>query len=147
MLRLINNILNIFFLVLLTACSNVSQNKQAIQIEKIWARPALQGNNSAAYFRIENNQSENEKLLSAESTIAEFSEIHLSSNVDGVMKMMEQEFVEIEAGKQLEFKPMSYHIMLINLNQDLKVGDQFNLTLTFENSGDKEILVEVKEFE
>jgi copper(I)-binding protein len=138
--------IGILILLLITACSSNSY-QQDVQIEKIWARPALKGNNSAVYFIIQNNLPTNEKMLSANSTIAEFSEIHLSSNVDGVMKMMEQEFVEIEAGNKLEFKPMSYHIMLINLQQDLNVGDQFNLTLSFENAGEKELLVEVKEFE
>jgi len=142
----INFTISILILLLITACSN-NPNNENVQIEKIWARPTLEGNNSAVYFIIQNNQSTNEKMLSAESTIAEFSEIHLSSNVDGVMKMMEQENVEIEAGKQLEFKPMSYHIMLINLKQDLNVGDQFNLILYFENAGAKEIEVEVKESE
>lgn len=142
----INFTISILILFLITACSN-NPNNENVQIEKIWSRPALEGNNSAVYFIIQNNQSTNEKMLSAESTIAEFSEIHLSSNVDGVMKMMEQENVEIEAGKQLEFKPMSYHIMLINLKQDLNVGDQFNLILYFENAGVKEIEVEVKESE
>lgn len=142
----INFTISILILLLITACSN-NPNNENVQIEKIWARPTLEGNNSAVYFIIQNNQSTNEKMLSAESTIAEFSEIHLSSNVDGVMKMMEQEYVEIEAGKSLEFKPMSYHIMLINLKQDLNVGDQFNLTLSFENAGEKELLVEVKESE
>jgi copper(I)-binding protein len=142
----INFTISILILLLITACS-INPNNENVQIGKIWSRPALEGNNSAVYFIIQNNQSTNEKMLSAESTIAEFSEIHLSSNVDGVMKMMEQENVEIEAGKQLEFKPMSYHIMLINLKQDLNVGDQFNLILYFENAGAKEIEVEVKESE
>lgn len=142
----INITISLFILLLITACAG-NPIKEDVQIEKIWARPALEGNNSAVYFIIKNNLSTKEKLLSAESTIAEFSEIHLSSNVDGIMKMMEQEFVEIEAGKQLEFKPMSYHVMLINLQQELKVGEKFNLSLSFENAGDKEILVEVKEFE
>jgi len=142
----INITISLFILLLITACAG-NPNKEDVQIEKIWARPALEGNNSAVYFIIKNNLPTKEKMLSAESTIAEFSEIHLSSNEDGIMKMMEQEFVEIEAGKQLEFKPMSYHIMLINLQQELKVGDEFNLILSFENAGDKEILVEVKEFE
>jgi len=142
----INITISLFILLLITACAG-NPIKEDVQIEKIWARPALEGNNSAVYFIIKNNLPTKEKMLSAESTIAEFSEIHLSSNVDGIMKMMEQEFVEIEAGKQLEFKPMSYHVMLINLQQELKVGEKFNLILSFENAGDKEILVEVKEFE
>jgi copper(I)-binding protein len=37
--------------------------------------------------------------------------------------------------------------MLINLNQDLSLGDQFEISLTFEKSGEKNIIVEVKETE
>jgi hypothetical protein len=67
--------------------------------------------------------------------------------VDETMKMMKLEFDEIEPNQVLEFKPMSYHIMLINLNQDLSLGDQFEISLTFEKSGEKNIIVEVKETE
>jgi hypothetical protein len=81
------------------------------------------------------------------SQVAELNEIHLSSMVDETMKMMKLEFVEIEPNQVLEFKPMSYHIMLINLNQDLSLGDQFEISLTFEKSGEKNIIVEVKETE
>lgn len=136
-----------FILIFTTACSGNSDENNGILINNVWARPALAGNNSAVYFIIENNLNESEKLLSVESTIAEISEIHLSSNVDGVMKMAKQEFVEIKSGSTLEFKPMSYHIMLINLNQDLNVGDQFKLTLNFEKSGSLDIQVEVREVE
>jgi hypothetical protein len=148
---MINNFLKyltlFFILIFTTACSNNSEENNGILINNVWARPALAGNNSAAYFVIENNLKESEKLLSVESTIAEISEIHLSSNVDGVMKMAKQEFVEIKSGSTLEFKPMSYHIMLINLNRDLNVGDQFNLTLNFEKSGSLDIQIEIREAE
>lgn len=148
---MINNFLKyltlFFILIFTTACSNNSEENNGILINNVWARPALAGNNSAAYFVIENNLKESEKLLSVESTIAEISEIHLSSNIDGVMKMAKQEFVEIKSGSTLEFKPMSYHIMLINLNRDLNVGDQFNLTLNFEKSGSLDIQVEIREAE
>jgi len=148
---MINNFLKyltlFFILFFTTACSNNFEENNGILINNVWARPALAGNNSAAYFVIENNLKESEKLLSVESTIAEISEIHLSSNVDGVMKMAKQEFVEIKSGSTLEFKPMSYHIMLINLNRDLNVGDQFNLTLNFEKSGSLDIQVEIREAE
>lgn len=61
--------------------------------------------------------------------------------------MMEQEFVEIEPNQVLEFKSMNYHGMLINLKQDLDVGYQFDISLTFEKSGEKNIIVKVKETE
>lgn len=131
----------------LVSCSNLSVKDNEIIIENAWARPALQGNPSAVYFRIENNLQVSDKLISVESQVAEFNEIHLSSMVDGTMKMMEQEYVEIKPNQELKFQPMSYHVMLINLKQDLKSGDQFEISLTFEKSGEKNIIVEVKETE
>jgi len=140
-------IINLLILVTLSSCSNLSVKENGIIIENAWARPALQGNPSAVYFRIENNQKETEKLISVTSQVAEFNEIHLSSIVDGTMRMMEQEFVEIEPDQVLEFKPMSYHVMLVNLKKDLKLGDQFEISLKFEKFGEKNIIVEVKETE
>ena len=131
----------------LVSCGNLSGKEIGIIIDKAWARPALEGNPSAVYFKIENNLKESDRLLSVTSQVAEFNEIHLSRMVNGTMKMMEQEYVEIEPNQVLEFKPMSYHIMLIDLKQDLKPGDQFEISLTFEKSGQQNIIVEVKETE
>ncbi|HSM23564.1 MAG TPA: copper chaperone PCu(A)C [Anaerolineaceae bacterium] len=138
-------LLSFFVLAFFPSCSLTNPSKGGIEIESAWARPAIAGNPSAVYFVIENNSSSDEKLLSADSSVSEFTEIHLSSDVDGTMKMMKQDFVEIKSKNILEFKPMSYHIMLINLKNDLKIDDVFELNLTFEKSGTKEILVEVKE--
>lgn len=140
-------IITLLIVMNLVACSDFRTNENGIKIENAWARPALQGNPSAVYFQMENNLKETDKLVSVTSEVAEFNEIHLSSMVDGTMKMMEQEFVEIKPDQVIEFKPMSYHVMLINLEQDLKLGDRFEISLTFEKSGQKNIIVEVKETE
>jgi len=139
--------LNLLIVMSLVSCSNINAKENGISIEKAWARPALRGNPLAVYFKIENNLKETEKLISVTSQVAELNEIHLSNMVDGTMKMVKQEFVEIEPNKVLEFKPMSYHVMLINLKQDLNVGDQFEISLIFEKFGEKNIIVEVKETE
>lgn len=138
---------NMLLVMVLVSCGNLSGKEIGIIIDKAWARPALEGNPSAVYFKIENNLKESDRLLSVTSQVAEFNEIHLSRMVNGTMKMMEQEYVEIEPNQVLEFKPMSYHIMLIDLKQDLKPGDQFEISLTFEKSGQQNIIVEVKETE
>ena len=140
-------VISIFIIVPITACNQNEKNDDQMIIKAAWARPALMGNPSAVYFQIENRNNETDRLISVESQIAEFNEIHLSSMQDGTMKMMKQDFVEIKANQKLEFKPMSYHVMLINLNQDLNPGDQFEISLFFEKSGEKTISVEVKENE
>jgi copper(I)-binding protein len=140
-------VVNILFIIIASSCSGAEKTQNEIDIKNAWARPAMQGNTSAIYFLIENNRVTNVKLISVDSSIAELTEIHLSKNVDGTMKMEKQEFIEIESNKTVEFKPGSYHVMLINLNKNLNVGDQFEVSLSFDNSEVKNISVEVKETE
>jgi len=59
--------------------------------------------------------------------------------------MIPQESVPLAAGAKVEFKPGGLHVMLIGLKQDLKVGDQFELTLHFKNHADIVLKVIVKE--
>jgi len=140
-------IISIIVFIIITSCNPQSNLKEEVVIENAWARPTRMESPSAVYFIITNHSNESEKLLSVSSQIAEFNEIHLSSMEDGKMMMVEQEFVPIESNQIKEFKPKSYHVMLINLSQDLEIGDQFELSLFFEKSGEKKILVEVKETE
>ena len=53
--------------------------------------------------------------------------------------------LEIPAGGSVELTPGSYHIMLIDLKQDLKVGDTIEITLTFEKAGEIKVTAEVRE--
>ncbi len=120
---------------------------QPLSIEAAWGRPALSGNNAAAYFIINNATPESDRLLSASSSIAEFTEVHLSLMQDGNMIMQQQDSVDIPANSQLEFKPKDLHIMFINLKNDLNIGDDYELTLHFEKAGAITITVPVKEQE
>ncbi|PKO18273.1 MAG: hypothetical protein CVU39_02205 [Chloroflexi bacterium HGW-Chloroflexi-10] len=131
----------IFIFGILTGCGY----KEPLDVQTPWARPALSGNNSAAYFIIINNTSENDTLIDAQSSIAEFTQIHMSIMKDGNMMMQEQEEVEIPANSSVEFKPKGLHIMLINLNNEWKIGDEFELKLVFEKSGEKIVTVIMKE--
>ncbi len=64
---------------------------------------------------------------------------------DGMMKMEKQDAVPIPAGGELELKPGSYHIMLIGLKRDLKVGESVTLTLHFNGYEDVTITIPVKD--
>ena len=138
-------IISFVFSILLTACGSIGSDQEPIQINDAWARPALEGNTAAVYFTLRNNLDNADKLIAVESQVAETSEIHLSSMTDGTMQMAKQDYVDIIPKEINEFKPMSYHVMLINLNQDLNLGDQFEIVLSFEDFGQKQVEVEVKE--
>ncbi len=130
-------------ILLINACSAPSGE---LIIQNAWARPAINGNNGAAYFIIENDTSSDDTLLSVTSDIASAVEVHMSMmDGNGVMSMQMQEAVTVPSGKILEFKPGGLHVMLIRLNQDLKIGDTISLTLNFEKTGSRTIEVTVKE--
>lgn len=130
-------------ILILAACTNAKE----LTIQDTWSRPGLSGNNTAAYFVITNPLREQDRLINASSTIAEFTEVHLSLMQDGKMTMQQQEFVNIPANSSVEFKPKDFHIMFINLNQDLNIGDEYELTLQFDKAGSITITVPVKEQE
>jgi copper(I)-binding protein len=68
-----------------------------------------------------------------------------SMGTSPMMGMRPIERLEIPAGGTVELKPGGYHIMLIQLVQELKVGDKIEITLTFEKAGDVTITAEVRE--
>jgi hypothetical protein len=82
----------------------------------------------------------------ASSDVAENVELHMSMmHEDDAMTMEHQNSIPVPANGSVEFKPGGLHVMLINLNQDLKTGDRFQITLQFQNAGELTIEAQVQE--
>ena len=126
---------------ILSACASQGD----LTIEDAWARPGIAEGNTGVFFVIANPTDQDDRLLSANSTIAQAVEMHKTTMQDGVMKMSPQDFVDIPAGGQVVFKPGDLHLMLINLNDQLNVGDTFEITLVFETAGEISLTVTVQE--
>lgn len=127
----------------LSACA---PKGEGVQTEGYWMRSGLKDGNSAAYMMLTNYTDQDVALIGASSDVAAAVEIHLSSmGADGTMKMEQQESVAIPAGKALELKPGSYHIMFIGLTKDLAVGDEVTLTLHFDGYDDMTLTVPVQD--
>jgi copper(I)-binding protein len=125
----------------LAACSN---GPGELEIQNAWVRPAGAGMNTAAYFVI-NNPGEQDRLLAAETTVADRTEIHISYLDDaGVMRMEEQDSVIIPQGSELVFEPGGLHVMLINLSRDLSLYEKIQIQLNFEKKGEVSIDVPVE---
>ena len=112
-------------------------------INDTWARPGLAGGNSAVFFVID-NPGEEDILLSASCDVTEATELHKTVMDDGIMKMVQQTSVPVPTGETI-FKPGDLHVMLISLQNNLNPGDEFVVTLNFENAGEKTLKVVVKE--
>jgi len=62
-----------------------------------------------------------------------------------MMGMREIEALDIPAGETVSLVPGGYHLMLLELADDLVPGETFELTLTFAPAGEVSVTVEVRE--
>jgi copper(I)-binding protein len=84
------------------------------------------------------------KLVSASSPVTPIVEVHEMAMQDNVMRMRQIPALDLPAGKTVELKPGGYHVMLLDLKQQVKEGDTVPLTLVFEGKDGKRESVEVK---
>ena len=85
------------------------------------------------------------KLVSGSSPAAGVVEVHEMSMDGNVMKMRAVAGgLDLPAGKTVELKPGGYHVMLMDLKQQLKEGDSVPVTLVFEGKDGRKESVELK---
>jgi len=99
---------------------------------------------AAAWFTVTNNGDADDRLVSAKSDIAASTEIHEMKMSGGTMMMSPlADGLVIPAGETVTLEPGGFHIMYIGLTRDLKAGEEYELTLTFEEAGDVTVTVPV----
>lgn len=116
----------------------------SIKIDDAWARTGQPGQVSAAYMEIE-NKGDADKLVSANCDCAKATELHDVKMVDGTMKMVQAQAMDVPAKGDLKLKPGSYHIMLIGLNRPLLAGEKLPIKLKFEKAGEVTVEAKVKD--
>ena len=83
------------------------------------------------------------KLVEARSPIAGVVEIHEMKLENNVMRMRAVPELDLPAGRTVELKPGGYHVMLMDLKQQMKEGEVVPVTLVVESAGKRET-IEVK---
>jgi periplasmic copper chaperone A len=119
--------------------------EKGIEVHDFWIRPAAQGENGAVYFVIYNHSSKADELIGVSSDVAQAVEIHESKMTGDVMEMHQLESVPLEARAEIEFAPGKLHLMLVDLQKDLKTGDEIEITLHFKNFDDLNVIVPVRD--
>jgi hypothetical protein len=118
----------------------------AITIDHPWTRATPRGSTVATgYFTLVNTGTTPDRLVGATSEAAGRVELHEMSMVDGVMRMRPmKDGVDLKPGQTVEFKPNAFHLMMLDLKQQLQQGQRVKGTLTFEKAGtvDVEFAVE-----
>lgn len=129
-----------FALLAMLACAPAafahSYQQGDIQIGHIWARATAVGaKTGAVYVPLLNKGQTADKLVGVRTPVAEEAMLHESVKDNGVTRMVMLDDLPLEPGKPVAMRPGAKHIMLTGLKQQLKEGDKFPLTLTFEHAG------------
>jgi copper(I)-binding protein len=107
-----------------------------------WVRATVPGQDVAgAYLKITSPSTA--FLVGGSSPAAKAVELHEMSLEDNVMKMRPLARLELPAGKSVELKPGSYHLMLIDITRPLAKGDRVPLKLTVEDKSGRRQSVDV----
>jgi len=130
------------FLLIFSFCNLLifSSNLNAeISVENEWARVTPSGTGSV-YMKIKNNGNSEDKLLSASSDKAGMVMIHRSIREGNISKMIHiHDGIAIPGNSEVSLKPGDYHLMLMDLDKNLSLGDKISIVLNFEKNDSLEI--------
>ena len=115
-----------------------------VTVSDAWVRATVpQQKATGAFMHL--TAAQDGKLVSAQSPVAGVVEIHEMAMDNNVMKMRELKGgLPLPAGKAIELKPGGYHVMLMDLKQQVKEGETVPLTLVVEGKDGQRQNIEVK---
>lgn len=106
---------------------------QSVDVQGAWARGTVQGQKATGAF-MTLTAKESTRLVGVASPVAGVAEIHEMAMSGDVMKMRPVVGLDLPAGKAVELKPGSYHVMLMDLKLPLQKDTTIPMTLTFKNA-------------
>lgn len=114
-----------------------------VAVKDPWVRATVPAQSATGAF-MQLNAAKGSRLVEARSPVAGLVEIHEMAMVDNVMKMRAVPGIDLPAGKAVDLKPGGYHVMLMDLKQQIKEGDAVPITLVVEGSDKKRSTIEIK---
>jgi len=110
-----------------------------------WARATIgQVKTGVVYLTVVNHGATGDRLLAVSTPAAAKAELHTHIMDEGVMKMRPVEAIDIAAKGSTALEPGGYHVMLMGVQEPLREGEAFPMTLTFETAGSVDVEVHVQ---
>lgn len=137
----------LFFLALACACAETDAVAVGdLRIERPWIRAVPPGAPAAGGFMtVRNAGATSDRLLSAQSDLAERVEVHEVSNEGGIMRTRPMaQGLPIPAGAEVALRPGGYHLMLVGPKHRFVEGQTVPVRLRFERAGDAVVLFPVE---
>ena len=114
-----------------------------VSVQGAWVRATVPQQKATGAFMVL-TAAKDSQLLSVSSPVAGVAEVHEMTMDGGVMKMHPVASLALPAGKPVELKPGSYHLMLMDLKAQVKVGDSVPLTLTIKGADGKQDTLQIQ---
>ena len=115
-----------------------------IVVRDAWIREPPPRSPAAGYLVIENRGGDPVELVAVATEAAERAEIHVMEYKDDRMTMRRVSELQIPAGEEVALKPGGAHLMLMELRQPLRDGDEVELVLRFGDGKEKRIQMPVQ---
>ncbi len=116
---------------LISLVSNPASANPNLVVSHAWVREAPPGASvQAGYMELRNNSSQIIKISAISSPEFASIEMHRMFTQDGMMRMQQQDTLNIPANGMLRLEPGSYHLMLLNPVSYLNAGNAVRFTLT-----------------
>lgn len=114
-----------------------------VAVTEAWVRATVpQQKATGAFMKV--TATADARLVEVRSPAASIVEIHEMVMEKDLMKMRAVSGVDLPAGKAVELKPGSYHVMLIDLKAQVKEGDVVPLTVVVEGKDGKRESIELE---
>ena len=115
-----------------------------IVVRDAWIREPPPRSPAAGYLVIENRGGEPVELVAVATEAAEQTEIHVMEYKNDRMTMRRVEGLQVPAGGEVALKPGGAHLMLMELRQPLRDGDEVELVLRFGDGTERRTQVPVR---
>ena len=102
-----------------------------LNVSDAWIRVLPGGAPAGGYFFLHNGARQPIVLVSARSAAFGHVMMHKSVEEGGLSRMLPVERVEVPAGGKVTFAPGAFHLMLMQPNRKVAVGDRIKITLEF----------------
>ncbi len=114
------------------------------QVSGGWVRlPPVASRPAAGYLTIKGG-AQADTLLKAEAPFAGRVELHAMKSEGGIMKMIQQDKIDVPANGTVTLAPGGMHLMFFDLKNPPAAGAKATVTLTFAKAGAVSVPVEVR---
>lgn len=118
---------------LVLAAGLAAAQNAPVKVEAAWVRATVQGQQGTGAF-MNLTAPEGGRLVGVSSPVAGVAELHEMKMEGDVMRMRAISALDLPAGKTVQLKPGSYHLMLMDLKRPLVKDSTVPVTLRFQNA-------------